>query len=130
MAHELVDIAASCLIEARGEIVLVAKPRLVAAVDRWAKKAAPLAQEAIRELVQFAIFAAKKWNAEEAAREMIAVACRATQALAAQAHAAERELGGDGYALARSAPQFGARGRHGSLPNFALLQHRVPRRRA
>jgi hypothetical protein len=133
MAHPLVELAANALIERPGGVALGARARLARAVDQWAnERDAREAREAIGELVQFAVFISERWDALEAGRAIIEVACRATPILAARAleDDAERSSGGFGLGTTRRAPRYGEEAAFGTLPNFALLQHRVPKRRA
>jgi hypothetical protein len=133
MAHPLVEVAASGLIETRDGVALRARARLARAVDHWAhERDAKEARDAIGELVQFAVFIAEERDALEAGRAIIEVACRATPILAARAieEDAQRIAGGFRLAVAHEAPRYDEPKAYGTLPSFALLQHRAPRRRA
>ncbi len=135
MAHRLVEIAGGCLVETRDGLALAprARPRLARAVDEWARLPDDAeARGAISELMHFAVHLSERFGAVQAAQAVLDIACRAVPILTERVHEEESRRAAEGkdYRLQRRAPMIDQPGVNGTLPAFALLQHRSRRRRA
>src|SRR5688572_9516415 len=113
MAHMIVELAATCLVETARGLVLRHRAKLARVVDEWARQ--PDAKDAIAELVRFAIYVEERWGSTEAARALLDIACRATPQLsgAVQREEITRIERGFNYRLAHTAPMYDAPPVHG-----------------